>query len=132
MIDASDFEKLGNEMTSGKKLSERKASLKFKAMFGASPQVCAEIWSMLVPLNNSSAPKHLLWALMLLKVYSSEMVLCSIAKTSEKTFSKWTWIFIQAIANLSFDIVSHGAFVLIVIYRFAISTYHYQLHFYWI
>ena len=46
-------------------------------MFGTSPEMCARLWHMLnqfASMPNGVHPNHLLWALMLLKLYCAESV----------------------------------------------------------
>ncbi len=74
-----------------------------------------KVWSMLVegglhPKN--SKPKHLLWALYFLKVYSREGPLCSTVGGSKdainpKTMQKWVWLFLERIAELADNVVSY-------------------------
>jgi hypothetical protein len=76
---------------------------RFRGNFGTTPVICAILWGKISP--NEIMPKgvkccHLLWALMFLKLYVSEHVLCSMAKCDEKTFRKWTWLFTSALADL--------------------------------
>ena len=77
--------------------------------------MCARLWQMLNPfvsMPNGVHPSHLLWALMFLKLYCAESVLCMLASgengraPNEKTFCKWCWLFIEAISNLQFSVVS--------------------------
>lgn len=82
---------------------------RFRANFGTTPAICAILWGMISP--NETMPKgvkyfHLLWALMFLKLYASEHVLSGIAKCDEKTYRKWTWLFIMALADLVPECVS--------------------------
>ena len=47
----------------------------FWALFRSSPEVCNQLWDFLSPtktINKLAHPKHLLWALVFLKVYASE------------------------------------------------------------
>lgn len=72
---------------------------KFKALFGISPQICWRVWSQLQSsLPKNRMPKHLLWASLFSKVYASEHVHCLLTNTTKKTFRKWTWIVINALA----------------------------------
>ena len=49
----------------------------------------------------------MLWGLMFLKIYASEGVLATLAGgVDEKTFRKWAWRFVDAIADLEDDVVS--------------------------
>ena len=50
-----------------------------KSFFGASGCVIAEIWNQIKEtIKDGTEPKHLLWALIFLKVYSTEEVHCAI------------------------------------------------------
>ena len=87
---------------------------KFRAYFGATSAICADIWQMINPREEISSfikPIHLLWGLMLMKVYSTEEVLSGIAGVTEKTFQKWAWKFIKEIADLSYSLVSYVYFI---------------------
>jgi hypothetical protein len=84
-------------------------------MFGTSPEMCTRLWQMIDPfvsMPNGVHPRHLLWALMLLKLYCAESVLCTLAggengrAPDEKTFRKWCWLFVEAISDLQFSVVS--------------------------
>ena len=64
---------------------------KFRAHFGTTPQICEKLWKMLDPcdqINERAKLKHLLWALVCMKVYGTETVLSSLVGVSEKTFCK--------------------------------------------
>lgn len=52
----------------------------------------------------------MLWALMFLKTYAKESVLSGMAgSVDEKTFRKWVWLFVCAIASLESNVVSTTA-----------------------
>jgi hypothetical protein len=81
----------------------------FKAYFGATPKICADIWQMINPpqhINQYARPVHLLWGLMLMKVYATEEILSGIAGVTEKTYRKWAWKFVISVSNLSYSLVS--------------------------
>ena len=67
------------------------------------------------PRTHSSAkPIHLLWALMFLKIYSTERVSRTIVGSSrnptmEKTMRKWVRLFVRAISFLESEVVSYVA-----------------------
>ena len=44
---------------------------------------------------------HLLWALLSLKVYAMEAVICDMCGSNRKTFQKWTKIYVKEIARLA-------------------------------
>ena len=74
---------------------------KFRAFFGTSPIVCITIWDMLlIHRPKKSKPDHLLWALMFLKQYNIESVMAALTGVSEKTFCKWSLIFVRILSNM--------------------------------
>ena len=84
---------------------------RFRQLFGTTPQICAKIWEMLNPYKTfeerGARPKHLLWCLLLLKLYAPEATLCSlVGGVDEKTFRKWSFIFMDAISCLDNEVVS--------------------------
>ena len=83
---------------------------RFRATFGLTSDDCCDLWERLSCsdcVSRKSQPFHLLWALMLMKVYVSETVLAALAGgVDEKTFQKWAWMFIHAISMLEADMVS--------------------------
>jgi hypothetical protein len=81
---------------------------RFSGLFGCSPLICSKLWSLLQLdgyLNNLAAgkqhPRHLLWALLFLKQYNPEEVNSQMCHCDEKTYRKWVWIVVKAIAELS-------------------------------
>jgi hypothetical protein len=77
----------------------------FMSHFGVLPTQCSQLWILLkVPENGKF--KHLLWALLKLKVYTTEEVLSGMAGCDNKTFQKWPDKFISALALLSTWLVS--------------------------
>lgn len=91
-------------------LSQVVEERRFRALFGATPEVCENLWSWIGgDLPKRASPKHLLWALMFLKIYASEHVHRLIAGADEKTFRKWSWDFVHHIANLPVVIYSLSA-----------------------
>ncbi|KAJ3117946.1 hypothetical protein HK098_006075 [Nowakowskiella sp. JEL0407] len=76
------------------------ANKRFRALFGITPKICSLIWQSLVSKPSGSKPEHLLYALLFLKLYDTEHAHHAITGSDEKTFRKWTWIFIELIADL--------------------------------
>jgi hypothetical protein len=90
-------------------LAERTEMRRFRALFGCSPLVCSRAWSKLKRfklLPKGGAPSNLLWALLMMKLYDSEVVHSAIAGVDPKTFRKWSWEFIEALSNLDAKVVS--------------------------
>ena len=76
---------------------------RYKASFGVTPEITQVLWESLEGIEMKEKPmiKHLLWALLFLKVYSSEEVLSSMAETTEKTYRKWVWIILDKLNELA-------------------------------
>ena len=76
--------------------------------FGVDSCVSAKIWDLIQ--GEDLAPKtkchHLLWALYLLKVYNTEVVLSRCIGVHPNTFRKFAWPIIRAIANQKAKVVS--------------------------
>ena len=101
---------------------------RWMASFGTTPVVCAILWRRIDPERSFEEqsgkqthqyvkPVHLLWALLLLKVYGTESVMRSMVGTkeqpvTEKSFRKWTVLFVRAISFLESDVVSFRVFAL--------------------
>lgn len=100
---AALFWKIGLKYANTKyKASETLKCRRFKSFFGVSPSICCLIWSKVVLQAPPDArPQHLLWCLNFLKKYSVEHTRHSIFKADEKTVRKWTWIFVELLADLN-------------------------------
>lgn len=73
--------------------------------------MCSVVWTLVLSSGHTSFdftpnPVHLLWALLFLKCYNKLPNNAAKAGCDEKTFSRWSWYFIKAIAALDVDIVS--------------------------
>ena len=88
---------------------EKQAKRLYRSAFGTSFEVCDELWFQLQKrewIVPGGKPKHLLWGLMLMKLYVSETACAAIAGVHRHTFHKWAWILIHAIAGLRVEVVS--------------------------
>jgi hypothetical protein len=57
-------------------------------------------------LIDNATPKHLLWGMLWMKVYSTEEVHCCIVGWPDpKTFRQWSWYFIKKIADLEASVI---------------------------
>jgi hypothetical protein len=77
----------------------------FDQIFGVSRWMCPVVWTKL-HLDNVDGVRleHLLWALVFMKVYSSQKALTKMwGSPSYQTFSKWSWIVIDAIEARRYD-----------------------------
>ena len=106
-----EFEQLGTEIMNRGGTSNCKFEVRWISHFQVVPYVIAVVWEMLhIDTNGEedkgSEPKHLLWALLLLKTYQSEAVLAGICGCHEDTFRKWSWNFILKISYLEHEVVS--------------------------
>eukprot|EP00733_Pompholyxophrys_punicea_P002305 Pompholyxophrys_punicea_v1_NODE_1692_length_590_cov_1.358879.p1 type:complete len:127 gc:universal NODE_1692_length_590_cov_1.358879:147-527(+) len=82
---------------------------RFMSYFGVSLAMAVVIWKTLdeggfLQKFRRPQPKHLLWALMFLKVYAKETVHARMADCHENTLRAWVWKFVEAISEL--DVVS--------------------------
>ena len=93
----------------------------FHTMFGSSPEICSLCWNLL-DIPPRGEPKHLLWALMLLKTYAKEKVLASLAQVDRRTYRHWAWLFIRRVAGLRPHIVSS-------FFAFSLLAFNYYLTF---
>ena len=74
----------------------------FRALFGVTSNVCTIIWEKLeVNVTTDKDPNHLLWALLFLKVYSTEEVHSSLVGTTVKTFRKWSIPMVERMSSLN-------------------------------
>ena len=109
-VSAEAFMLVGEDIISKKKRNTKSDMIRrrrFQSNFGTAPEICSNIWARImftrrkqIPFSNP-APKHLLWALHLMKTYGTEDCLASNCGVDEKTFRRWAWIFIEEIARLS-------------------------------
>jgi hypothetical protein len=82
-----------------------------ESLIGTSYDVCSEVWNLINPSETEELegahPKHLLWALLFLKCYCTMPILTRVVGgVDEKTFRKWTWVFVAAVAGLKPRVVS--------------------------
>ena len=89
----------------GKSLSHESRERHFWALFGVGPCACSDLWR-LCEFSQETKPKHLLWALLFLKTYATEAVLCTLAGTTRKTLRKWIWRIIFSMDNKKGSVVS--------------------------
>ena len=84
----------------------------FASFFGCNEHVCTLTWNMfdLGDLPNVTF-KHLLWALMFLKIYAVDSILCQLCGVSSATFRKYRDVMVQRIAALRVQVVSVGVAV---------------------
>jgi hypothetical protein len=85
--------------------------LDFYSLFGASPKICSILWQMILHKNNNglqdgASPEHLLWALLFMKTYTTEPIMCSMVGVSRKTLRKWVWWVVDQLSNLEDKVVS--------------------------
>jgi hypothetical protein len=109
---------------------------RWRATFGAPPQICCDIWHRISPettMPNGVQYDHLLWGLLQMKLYPSEPSACAIAAgcgeaPDEKTYRKWSKLFVSAISLQSTSVVSDEAppnmfCEMHVIYLFSVAIY---------
>lgn len=97
------FKKLGFLYVKHKSSMSKNVGLRrFKSFFGITPDMCALVWREIISFApNAAKPKHLLWCLFYLKQYNVEHSRRALFNSDEKTIRKWTWIFVDLIANIN-------------------------------
>ena len=74
---------------------------RYSALFGVTPHITFVLRNrLLLRLPSKSEPRHLLWSLLFLKLYGSEHVRACLTMVSEKTFRKWSWVFVKLLSEL--------------------------------
>ena len=109
-VTAEEFLRLGNELTRRCRRPIHKTEMgRFRAVFGAGPNICTIVWGKILAqtaLENGAMPVHMLWAFMFMKLYCAESVLATLAGgVHEQTFRKWSWYFVEKIANLQYTVI---------------------------
>lgn len=103
-LSASVFETAGSaimrrEADLSRSTGSRKVFLRrFKGFFGAPPVVVSAMWRRLT-YPERALPCHLLWAFLLLKSYANEHQCAALCAVDEKTFRKWSWLFVRSMAR---------------------------------
>jgi hypothetical protein len=104
-MSALDFWKAGHIITGfdGENGSPSLGMRKFRKFYGTTPEICEIIWKTFESRNcfPSKFPKplHLLCGLLLLKVYGTEEVNSALSSVTEKTFRKWSRIYVELLAE---------------------------------
>jgi hypothetical protein len=103
--------------------SEKIRRNRFVSFFGVEPLIVSIVWSMLVDVEDEIMvcfaavdkvkPLYLLWALLFLKCYNINTRNAAIAAVDEKTYRNWSWMVVEAIANLDREVVSANLIFLI-------------------
>ena len=111
MIDNIAVEAVAREVIqwpASKKWTPNTADAVFRGYFGAPVSIVAEIWNMIeYSLTENEQVKHLLWALVFLKTYSTELVHCGMVGWPDaKTFRKWTWHMLFTTCAMTLHVIS--------------------------
>jgi hypothetical protein len=114
LLSSQDFQELAGPILgqSGRQIGSPTFMRRFQTVFGLPPHVVASAWSMIVvngSLNHlgprSFKPFHFLWALLWLKGYATEADNAARVGCCEKTFRKWSWFYVECLANLDGELV---------------------------
>lgn len=113
-----EFDKIIIKFMNGKrKGNEAVFERRCRSLFGLDCRLITIVWSSLEQYGilqsfPQKQPSHLLMALHFLKSYGIQTQLASIFSVDEKTYRKWTWIYVNAISKLSPFYVSQSQFLL--------------------
>ena len=112
-VTAAEFESLGRELAGFKDSNSYDTKRRrFVSFFGVEPAIVSVAWSLLfvydlIDLNPRQVkPIHLLWALLFVQCYEVEERNAARCKCDEKTFRKWSWYYLNALATLDKCVVS--------------------------
>jgi hypothetical protein len=117
------FWKLGHKITGHKLKNSKIIGLRqFKSFFGVTPKICEILWNLIkAKLPVGSEKKYLLWALLFLKQYNPEDISKTLLKADQKTIRKWTWIFVNLIADIEIVRVFKKVYKVFSNFRFIID-----------
>ena len=102
------FEERALSILNRQRGSDQTLDRRFRSTFGVSSHVCCRVWQLLQRNMNDlmkMTPDHLLWGLLLLKVYSVEVPNSSLVGVDEKTFRKWSHFAIVRVADMCSEVV---------------------------
>ena len=129
-MSADDFESLGLELIFGEndpivRRKENYRQQKFKQCHAKSPEMVAVLWKEIIhdrwilrKTNGKPQPRHLLWALNFMQDYEEESPSSDGFNCDEKTWRKWTWIYVTAMSRLAGKFVSNNSIVAVVSHYF--------------
>ena len=99
---------VGWDEVTNRKLDSKDKDQCIWSLFGAPSDVIANLWEQVEPYIDKAGAdrKHLLWALVFIKVYASEEVHCAIVGwPNPKSYQEWSWYFVEKIFDLQDDII---------------------------
>jgi hypothetical protein len=111
-LDADGFEALGQGLASYRSsrnyITKRR---RFVSFFGIEPSLVSVVWTLVILSGRLASlqriePVHFLWALLFLQCYDTNERNAAMCGCDEKTFRKWSWFYLEAIADLDQDVVS--------------------------
>ena len=90
---------------------DSKSLVKFISIYGCPPADVSAAWNMIErsppeDVRKNRSLKHLLWALALLRNYSTETLNSRLFDCHEDTWRYWTRIYVKALSKLYFKVVS--------------------------
>ena len=111
-VDPDAFMELGRRIMNYPQRGGRDMELRrFKSHFGTTNIRCCTLWRMLInhgqarQILSGARPRHLLWALLFLKTYQTEALLCAKTGCDEKTLRKWCWKFVHSLSLLETRVI---------------------------
>jgi len=102
---------VGWDEVTNRKWNSKDKDKRIRSLFGAPCDVIANLWERVEPCVDKAGAdrKHLLWALVFLKVYASEEVHCAIVGwPNPKSYREWSWYFVEKIYDLQDDVIVWG------------------------
>ena len=81
----------------------------FRSNYGLKPSTCVIVWKKIKrsgSVDHDIKCRHLLWGLFFLKTYSTESIAAYKFNVMRKTYRRYLWRIIKAIASLATEVVS--------------------------
>ena len=109
-----DFERIAFDLLRQGRQTGSKAvrDRRIRAWLGVSSKTVAKAWDLFCRQHNNRPPEgatkeRFLWAFILLKSYDTDEVNAArVGGVDEGTFRKWSWWFVDELANLESEVVS--------------------------
>jgi len=139
IVEVEDFYRIGKELQnrSGTNIGAiHNEDRRFREFFGCGARVALAVWTLLIQydyLPDDGMILHMLWALFFMKVYPKQEGGSSAAGGSSgvidpKTWRKYIWPFIEAIAYLEQFVVSYFCMLILTYITISYVVVLYQTH----
>lgn len=103
------FQREGNLITKHTGPWNEIGLMRFRKFFGVTPGICRQLWTLLLEYHEESQPRHLLYALLFLKLYEEDFINTALCNGEEESvFRVHAWKYVFLIANYLPKVVSYS------------------------